>query len=331
MSSDVTRALWITRPGVCEVRSEKIPAVGEEDCLLEALASAISPGTERLVFSGRVPPSLHESMKCPYMGGDFSFPVKYGYSLVGRVAKGPAPLVGKIGHVLHPHQERCVVRAGDVFVVPKNIPPQRAALASNLETAVNALWDSGMSLGDRALVIGFGVIGALVARLACQIPGSELWVVDSNPDKIELARKMGYTACAPEKLSGRFDVVFHASASAAGLQLALASSAFEGQVIELSWYGTEIVSLPLGLEFHPLRLKIMSSQVSSLSPKQRARWDLSRRKRLVFRLLQDPGFDCHCGEIIPFAELPVAYSRVLRSPTPGLGAIISYDQRNDHV
>jgi len=172
MSSDFARALWITRPGVCELRSERLPDIEEGDCLLEAMYSGVSPGTERLVLSGRVPLSLYESMKCPYMGGDFSFPVKYGYSLVGRVVKGPAPLVGKIGHVLHPHQERCVVRASDVHVLPERVPPRRAALASNMETAVNALWDSEMSLGDRALVVGFGAVGALVARVAAGVPVS---------------------------------------------------------------------------------------------------------------------------------------------------------------
>jgi len=326
MKSEAARALWVTKPGVCELRSEELPDVGEGGCLLEAMYSAISPGTERLVFSGRIPPSLHDSMKCPYMGGRFSFPVKYGYSLAGRIVKGPAALIGKVGHVLHPHQDRSVVRASDVYIVPENVPPRRAALASNLETAVNALWDSGMSLGDRALVVGFGAIGGLVARLAAQLPGSELWVVDSQPAKVELARRMGLSACAPHELHGPFDVVFHASASASGLQLALESLGFEGQVIELSWYGTEGVSLSLGREFHPRRLKIVSSQVSSLSPAQGARWDLSRRKGLVFRLLQDPWYDGCFSEVVPFAGLAEAYPRVLRSPNPGLCCLIKYGE-----
>lgn len=324
MSQDTTRALWITGPGVCELRSELLPATGEGDCVLEALYSAVSPGTERLVFTGRIPPSLFESMKCPYMGGEFSFPVKYGYSLVGRIVEGPPALSGKIIHVLHPHQERCVVRSADVFVVPVDVPPLRAALASNLETAVNALWDSGMAVGDRALVVGFGAVGALVAWLASKVPGSELWVVDSEPGKIDLARRMGFHACSPAELRGPFDLAFHASASASGLRLALESLGFEGQVTELSWYGTEGVSMPLGQEFHPRRLRIVSSQVSSLSHGQRARWDSGRRRELVFRLLKDPGLDGHCGEIIPFEALPLEYPRLLRSPNPGLGCFVRY-------
>jgi len=326
MTPSEARALWITKPGVCELRSEGLRAVEDGDCLLEALYSAISPGTERLVFSGRVPRSLYGSMKCPYMGGEFSFPVKYGYSLVGRIAEGPAPLRGQVGHVLHPHQERCVVRASDVWIVPESIPPMRAALASNLETAVNAVWDSAMSAGDRVLVVGFGAVGSLVARLAAGFPGCELWVVDSEPAKVELARKMGFHACAPAELRGQFDLAFQASASESGLQLALGSLGFEGQVIELSWYGTGGVSLPLGQEFHPRRLKIISSQVSSLSPRQRARWDQGRRKELVFRLLEDPGFDSHCGETVQFTDLPAAYPRVLRLPNPGLGDLIKYGE-----
>jgi threonine dehydrogenase-like Zn-dependent dehydrogenase len=182
-----------------------------------------------------------------------------------------------------------------------------------------------MSLGDRALVVGFGAVGALVARLAAGVPGSELRVVDSEPEKVELARRMGFSACAPQELDGLFDVAFQASASAAGLELALASTGFEGRVVELSWYGTEGVSLPLGREFHERRLKIVSSQVSSVSARQRARWDLRRRKSLVFRLLQDPGFDGHLTGVIPFAELPEVYPRVLQSPNPGLGCVIDYE------
>lgn len=329
MSEGIARALWITGPGVCEIRSESLPDLGEGDCLLESLCSGVSPGTERLVFSGSVPSSLHRLMRCPSMGGGFSFPVKYGYSLVGRVAKGPAALLGKTGHVLHPHQERCVVQASDVFIVPGNIPPRRAVLASNLETAVNALWDSGMSLGDRGLVVGFGAVGALVARLARQVLGSELWVVDLDPAKVELARRMGFSACEPRALRGLFDVVFHASATASGLGLALASAGFEARIVELSWYGTESVSLPLGREFHPLRLKIVSSQVSSVSPQQRPRWDFRRRRELVFRLLQDPGFDDHLGGIIPFAELAEAYPRALLDSSTGLNPVIEYTPRKN--
>jgi threonine dehydrogenase-like Zn-dependent dehydrogenase len=218
-----------------------------------------------------------------------------------------------------------VVRAADIHVVPENVPPQRAALASNLETAVNALWDSRMSVGDRALVVGFGAVGALVARLAAMVPGGELWVVDAEPAKVEMARRMGLTACAPQELGGVFDVVFQASGSAAGLELALARSGFEGRVVELSWYGTENVSLPLGREFHERRLQIVSSQVSSLPPRQRARWDRDRRKGLVFRLLQDPVFDEHCGETISFADLARIYPAILRAPNPGLGTIVRYD------
>ena len=298
---------------------------------MESLYSAVSPGTERLVFFGKVPSSLWGAMRSPHMAGDFSFPIKYGYSLVGRVVEGPAPLLGKIGHVLHPHQNRCVVPAEDVFIVPEGIPPQRATLASNLETAVNAIWDSGLSLGERVLVVGFGTIGALVARLAGMVPGTEVWVVDRQPEKLELAGKMGFRACPPDGLKGRFDTAFHASASSAGLQLSLASLGFEGRVIELSWYGTEPVSLSLGEEFHPLRQKIISSQVSSISPRQRSRWDLSRRRKLVFRLLEDRCFDSHLSDVIPFAEISQAYPKILRSPTPGLGYIIKYDQRGSHV
>ncbi|MEW5900791.1 MAG: dehydrogenase, partial [Acidobacteriota bacterium] len=137
--------------------------------------------------------------------------------------------------------------------------------------------------------------------------------------------------CAPEELSGRFDLAFHASSSSAGLQLSLANLGSEGRVIELSWYGTERVSLSLGEEFHPLRLSIQGTQVSSISQKQRARWDFYRRKALVFRLLEDSGFDSHLSEVIRFTELASAYPKILQPLARGLGYIIRYDQRNEDV
>ncbi|MCU1349186.1 MAG: putative oxidoreductase, partial [Acidobacteria bacterium] len=130
------RALWLDAPGRAVLREAELPPLADGWSRLRAIASAISPGTERLVASGHVPPEVAETMRCPYMEGDFGFPVKYGYSLVGRLDDG------RIAHVLHPHQEVAHVRTADLRFVPDDVPPERATLAANLETAVTALWDA---------------------------------------------------------------------------------------------------------------------------------------------------------------------------------------------
>lgn len=297
------RALWFTGPGTAALRSEAIcsPVAGEL-CTVRSLYSAISEGTERLVLAGKVPPDLHQAMRVPYMGGDFSFPIKYGYSLVGVVDKGGAHLSGAVVHLLHPHQDICCVNAADVFPVPEGIPARRAVLASNLETAVTAIWDARPALGERVLIVGFGCIGALIGQLLRGMPGIDLQIVERDEARNHLAAKLGYRT-AISAGGEEFDVAFHASGSAAGLQEAIDRVGMEGRIVEVSWYGTAEIPLRLGGTFHSQRKTIIASQVSHLPAFQTARWNLMRRRQLVFSLLRDPAFDLLLDEPIPFDRL----------------------------
>ena len=320
------RALWFEGAGSARVRSEPLPAPHPGSSLVAAAFSAISPGTERLVFSGHVPPSMHETMRVPYMAGDFRFPVKYGYSLVGRVeASDDASLEGRTVHLLHPHQDRAVVRNADLFVVPQGVDAARATLASNLETAVNAVWDSSATLGQSCLVVGFGIIGSLVARLLAGIPGVAVSVADSDPAKRSLAAALGFDARAPEAIPGPFDIAFHASATGAGLQLCIDAAGFEGTIVEASWYGTQAVAVELGGSFHAQRKRIVSTQVSAIPAALQRRWSFARRKQLVFDLLRDPVFDRHITETVAFADL-AAYFNGGGLAKPGLARVVDYSR-----
>src|SRR6266545_153822 len=181
MDEEQARAFWITAAGRGELRSAPLPRPGPGEVLVEALYSGVSRGTEMLVFAGRVPPSVAARMRAPHQEGEFSFPVKYGYASVGRVLRGPPELTGRAVFCLHPHQTRYVVGSGDVVPVPDGVPPGRAVLAASLETAVNGIWDSGISLGDRVAVVGGGVVGTLAAYLACRVPGCDVELVDIDP------------------------------------------------------------------------------------------------------------------------------------------------------
>jgi len=301
--SNDARALWFTTPGKAVLRSDKIgPPVGDEICTVRSLYSAVSEGSERLVLAGKVPPDLHQSMRVPYMAGDFSFPIKYGYSLVGVVDRGAAHLVGAVVHLMHPHQDICCVDSADVFPVPEGIPPRRAVLASNLETAVTAIWDARPALGERVLVVGFGCIGALIAQVLRGMPGIDLHIVERDEARSHLARNLGY-ATAASAGEEQFDLAFHASGSAAGLQVAIDCVGMEGRIVEVSWYGTAETPLRLGGTFHSQRKIIIASQVSHLPSFQTPRWDRIRRKQLVFSLLRDPAFDRLLDEPISFDKL----------------------------
>lgn len=318
------RSLWFLSPGRPKVLKEALPSLKRGWCEVKTLFSAVSPGTEKLVFAGKVPSSLWEEMRCPYMAGTFAFPVKYGYSIIGSVEKGPRSRLGEMVHVMHPHQDRCRVRTQDAFSVPANVPARRATLMSNLETAVNAVWDSKIRLGERALVVGFGIIGSLTARLVSLGSGTSVVVTDISSTKLGLARNMGFQTVHPDEIGHSFDLAFHASGTSKGLQTAIDSVSFEGRIIETSWYGTDTVHLSLGEGFHSRRKKIISSQVSRIPAELQPRWDLKRRKKLVVELLENPLFDSHLTHNVPFQDLPKVFRNLKNSPFESLGYLVEY-------
>jgi 2-desacetyl-2-hydroxyethyl bacteriochlorophyllide A dehydrogenase len=298
------RAFWTTSPGVGEIREESLAGPAEGEVLVETLYSAISRGTESLVLAGRVPPSEHERMRAPHQGGRFPFPVKYGYLNVGRVVEGASDLTGKTIFCLYPHQTQYVVSAADVVLLPQNVPPARAVLAGNLETAINGLWDGELRMGDRVAVVGAGVVGCLVAYLAGRVPGCQVELCDVLPTRARVAAALGVGFAAPEQARKGADVVVHTSGTAAGLTLALSLCAAEATVVELSWYGDASAELALGGAFHSQRLTIRSSQVGGLAAPQRARWTTRRRLELAVSLLADPVLDALIDGESRFEELP---------------------------
>lgn len=320
------KAVWFPAAGRAEFKTENIPALGKGWCLLKTLYSSVSPGTERLVLKGRIPPQVYDSMVCPYMGGRFPFPVKYGYSLVGEVQEGPKSLLGREVHVLHPHQNYCAVRAPDIYPIPQTVPAPRAALASNLETALNGIWDARVMVGEKALVVGFGIVGSLTARLLRLIPEVAVTVVDTYPTKAVLAEKMGFHVAEASRLPDDFDLAFHTSGSSEGLQTALDHAGFEGRIVEMSWFGDKHSQLSLGGYVHSRRLQILSSQVSHLPSFMRRRWDIQRRKSLVFQLLKNKIFDQHTTHSLSFSDLPDLYPKLAAGPSEGLNYLVRYDE-----
>lgn len=311
-------ALWHTNNRATELKPIELDEAG---VLIRSLYSLISTGTERLVAQGGVPAELQEKMRVPGMQGQFSFPLTYGYSLVGQVEALGHVLHHKYVHLLHPHQSAVHWPAEQLSVIPEGIPPLRATLASNLETVVNAVWDSQVQVGSRVLVVGFGMIGALLSRVLAQIPAIELVVVETNDERKLLAAEMGFTLGQGGQ---DFDCAFHTTAQSAGLQMALDAVGQEGKVVELSWYGKREIMLSLGGLFHYGRKQIISSQVSHLPARKRARWDFARRKAVVFRLLQQAVFDQHITQLIDFSEAPDFFGQVRSGSTPALGTAIRY-------
>ncbi|MDM0111210.1 zinc-binding alcohol dehydrogenase [Variovorax sp. J22R133] len=309
-ASDQSRACWIVAPGRAEIRDEALAAATPGDVQVRALHSGISRGTEMLVFRGQVPPSEFERMRAPFQAGDFPGPVKYGYASVGTVEDGPPELRGRNVFCLYPHQSRYRVAAQAVQLIPEGVPPARAVLAANMETAVNALWDATPRVGDRVAVVGAGVVGLLVAWMASRMPGCEVEVIDTHSPRRAVAEKLGLAFASPADAQPDADLVIHASGNAEGLTTALRLAAFEATVLEMSWYGQQAVTLPLGQAFHSRRLVLKSSQVGHVATAQRARWSHARRMALALTLLREPALDALITDSAPFDELPAVLARL---------------------
>ena len=291
-------------PGRAEIRSEALPAMADGEVRVRTLHTGVSRGTEGLVFRGEVPASESQRMRAPFQSGEFPGPVKYGYVNVGVVEAGPNDLLGRTVFCLYPHQTVYQVPAHAVVPLPDEVPPARAVLAANLETAINALWDASPRLGDRIAVVGGGTLGLLVAWLAARLPGCEVQVVDTEVGRADVAQALGAGFSLPAEARADADLVVHTSGQGAGLATALRLAAFEATVLELSWYGNRAVSVPLGEAFHSQRLTLKSSQVGHVATPQRGRWNHRRRLELALSLLTDPVLDRLITHSAPFHELP---------------------------
>lgn len=317
------RAFWVREPGHGEIRSVELPAPGPDDVLVRSRYSAVSRGTEALVFRGGVPESQHAIMRAPFQEGDFPAPVKYGYLNVGTVESGSSDLVGRTVFCLYPHQTRYVVPASAVTVVPDSVPAARAVLAGTVETALNAVWDASPQVGDRIAVVGAGMVGASVARILARLPATRVQLVDIDPARAVTARALGVDFALSDEAKGDCDLVVHASASDKGLERALQLLRPEGVCVELSWYGDRRVSVPLGEWFHSRRLTIRSSQVGTVSPTRPRTY--AQRLETALDLLADDRFDALVTGECRFDDLPAALPELISREPSSLCLRVTYD------
>lgn len=315
-------ALWHLSETHSVMKEEALPEPGPDDLVIQSYYSLISFGTEWLVATGRVPETLYQSMRVPYMEGAFPHPVKYGYSLVGKII-APDMHRDQWVYVMHPHQDQCVVNQADVKFIPAGIHPRRAVLFPTVETIVNAIWDGRVTIGDRVVILGFGLLGSMLWRVLSRIPGVQVAVIEKDPWRRQWAREHDVTLWS-EDTKGTFDVAFNTTRHSQAMQTGLDLLGFEGRLVELSWYGIEPVTLDLGHTFHSHRKQIISSQVAHLPADHLARWDHSRRSALVWDLLQDPTLDDYLTHEVPFAGLADLFNGLRSDQKEFLTFIVRY-------
>lgn len=309
------KALWHIDSQTSALKEVKPPLDKEGLLEIETHYSLISTGTERLVSLGEVSPSFNSSMAVPYMEGGFGLPIKYGYSLVGKVVS-EGKYKGKNVHLMHPHQSRCWVKEEHVTLLPDEISLKKAPLISNIETVINAIWDSEITIGQTVLIAGFGNIGTLLAETIRHIPGVNIHILEQNKWRQKKAKELGYHISPINDV----DIAFDTTASSGGLQACIKAVKEEGSVINLSWYGSKPIQINLGEDFHYGRKKIISSQVSIIPHHKQSNWDYAKRKALAIQLLIKYPYERCISNYVPFKESVDFYHR-LRKGEQGDGLI----------
>ena len=333
------RALWFTAPRTAEFRPERVPSPKPGEVRVRAIASAISHGTEMLVYRGEVPTDL--PLDLPTFAGDFSFPIKHGYATVGRVLDTGADVDSlspdDLVFVHHPHQDTFTVPAELPVRLPEGIDPATGLFFANLETALNVVHDTPLRLGETALVFGQGVVGLLVTQLLKLAGADRVLAVEPLRKRRELALEVGADQAFElvedlherllEATAGRgADVAVEVSSSGAALQAAVDAVATEGTVVVASWYGTKPVVLSLGGHFHRGRVRLRSSQVGQINPELRPRWDRARRTQAVLGLLPRLHLEELVSHRLPFEEAPGAYRLVDERPGEAVQVVLTYDE-----
>ncbi|MDZ5076180.1 zinc-binding alcohol dehydrogenase [Nesterenkonia sp. HG001] len=335
MEAPSSRQFWTVGPGRGELRQASPPRPADGEVLVETIVSGISRGTESMVHRGDVPPETAELMRAPHQLGELPHPVSHGYLNVGVVrdgqGEGAAELVGRTVFSLAGHREHVAVPAEDCHPLPPGCPPERALLAGAAETGLNALWEAGVSLGDRVTVIGGGMIGLATALLADRMPLERLEVVEVDAARRQLIDSLGLHALPPGRASTDRDVVLHSSATGAGLAEALRVAGDDTVIVEQSWYGQHHPDVPLGADFHARRLRIVASQVGEVAQPRRLRRTRRQRLQLALSLL-DERFDALLTGRSPLEDLPEVMDALAAEDPTWSGTICHVvDHRTDQL
>ncbi|WP_341327665.1 zinc-binding alcohol dehydrogenase [Methylotuvimicrobium sp. KM2] len=298
------KAVFHTAPREVALQTIELPPPGEDQVLIKAHHSAISPGTEGMIFDGRFPQELAQDATIPSLAGSFAYPFRYGYALVGEIIEVGANVdktwLKRKVFTFHPHQDYAVVAIGECLPIPDGLSPLDALFLPNMESAVNFVMDAAPLLGERVLVFGQGVVGLLTCELLARFPLASLVTADPVASRRELSKCIGASNCIDpndenawrdlqdrlqEDGSGGFDLVIELSGNSGALNRAIEMTGFSGRILVGSWYGNKRADIDLGGHFHRRRIQLLSSQVSTMNPLLSGRWDKSRRIALAWHWL----------------------------------------------
>jgi 2-desacetyl-2-hydroxyethyl bacteriochlorophyllide A dehydrogenase len=337
------KTVYFTGPRKVELREEFLPVPAVDEVLVESLCSAISPGTEMLVYRGEFPRDLPVDETIPSLSGKFHYPFCYGYACVGRVI-GSGKAVerewdGRLVFSFQPHTSHFVTTLDLLLPLPGGISPESACMLPNMETAVNLAQDAAPMLGERVLAFGQGIVGLLTTALLAGFPLASLVTCDCYPLRREASLSLGVTAALDPNASGFRERVRELHPSGADLSLelsgapsalddAIALTGFGGRVVIGSWYGEKKATLDLGGAFHRSRIQLISSQVSTIAPGLRGRWDKARRFEVTWEALERIRPEKWITHRFPLKEATEAYHLLDTSPERTIQVIFNHQDQD---
>ena len=338
------RAVIFAAPYTIDVHEEQVPEPREGQLLVQTLVSAISPGTEMLVYRGQMPADIPLDATISALDGAFAYPLKYGYAAVGRViACGRGVDAGwqnRLVFAFHPHESHFLAAPQDVLPVPDGVAPETAVFLPNMETAVSFVMDGRPVIGEQVAVFGQGIVGLLTTALLAQLPLARLVTLDRYPLRRQWSSRLGaYLSLDPAEpsiqahllaelqqdgvLTGA-DLAYELSGHPAALDQAIAAVGFGGRLVIGSWYGSKPVNVQLGGHFHRSHMQVISSQVSHLAPRWHGRWTTARRLQVAWKQLTH----CHPADLIthrfPIAAAAEAYRLIDQRPDQTIQVLFSY-------
>ena len=334
-------ALVFAAPYRVEVEKSTLGSPGRGEALVKTLVSAISSGTEMLLYRGQMPGELQLDESIPTLSGAIQYPIRYGYAAVGRVEEVGSGVggvgVGDLVFCFRPHESGFVCPAIDLIKAPEHMEPEDAVFLPTMETAVNLVMDGQPSIGEQVAVFGQGVVGLLVTALLSMAPLSSLVTVDQYEERREESLALGASgSLAPgdpglmEALQGSrdyrgADLSFELSGNPAGLDMAVKAAGYGGRIVVGSWYGTKTASLDLGGRFHRDRVKMISSQVSTIAPEWSGRWSKERRFDVAWSMIRKLRPRRLVSHAYSLEEAVNAYELLDRDPGSALQVLFTYE------
>jgi 2-desacetyl-2-hydroxyethyl bacteriochlorophyllide A dehydrogenase len=338
------QALYFTAPRQVRLKSETLPSPSFGQVLVRTIISAISPGTELLVYRGLAPTDLAKDETITALSGDFSFPLKYGYAAVGQVmelGRGVAPdWEGRLVFAFHPHESHFLATPDELLRLPADLTPEDAVFFPNMETAVTFLLDGQPLIGEQVAIFGQGIVGLLLTALLSRWPLSSLVTLDLYPRRRLLSEELGAHVSldpsapdAPARLAACLqkngpypgaDLCYEISGNPAALDQAIAATGFSGRVVIGSWYGLQRSDLNLGGRFHRSRVRLIGSQVSSIAPEFTGRWNQTRRYHATWEMLAQVKPARFITHRFPLDEAARAYELIDRHPEDVIQVILAF-------